>query len=445
MTKFRTNYRTVFDINTVWATDYEVSTDVETITNWHEVFQTILDPKTSFATFVATDTTTITDLEVDTATTTVTIIALSSASTATAVKARSAAKDKCHAISVGPSQMPWYASTVCVDTVQYSSACSRLNVPHLTYTAQPCVQIATVTSEIAKTISNTVYVTVTSTVTKPVTIHTRVILKSAKVDTTTVDTTISRTATSWSTLSSITNVEKTATLFSTQETDVFVTLTSRTVVPVTFDATTTVLVTATATITPVCNNEGLQWALYPNNQGNNWDSAYRVFDPTIYASQQPTQKNITSQIGSFYWSGGSETIYDSQPFEVADFTLDHRGYILAPQSGIYNFRFVNTIDDIGLIWLGPAAYSGWNRGNAAAVLAYQTTGSMAATWMANAGDYIPFRVMYANAQGVAVLNFSVNAPDGTILIDGGTRLTDNVIQFSCDQTTAPPFPAWGSE
>ena len=62
-----------------------------------------------------------------------------------------------------------------------------------------------------------------------------------------------------------------------------------------------------------------------------------------------------------------------------------------------------------------------------------------------AGNYYPIRLMWANAQGRAVFDFYVTAPDGAVVLNKDTAESISIVQFSCDGVTAPPSPPFGQE
>lgn len=67
------------------------------------------------------------------------------------------------------------------------------------------------------------------------------------------------------------------------------------------------------------------------------------------------------------------------------------------------------------------------------------------TYALEAEEYLAFRIVFGQAQGAAVFQFSVTAPDGTVILDSNTEDSPYLVQYSCDGTTAPEFPAFGSE
>jgi GLEYA domain len=138
------------------------------------------------------------------------------------------------------------------------------------------------------------------------------------------------------------------------------------------------------------------------------------------------------------------SIYGSPIVDPGFLIVNHRGFLFAPQSGTYTFQFGLT-DDIALLWVGLVAYSGWNRTNAAMVAVNSVPGATVAVPLI-AGTYTPIRVVYGNAPGFASFVFSITAPNGTVLLSSENNPGSTfVFQFSCDGTSAPPFPPFGSE
>jgi hypothetical protein len=44
-----------------------------------------------------------------------------------------------------------------------------------------------------------------------------------------------------------------------------------------------------------------------------------------------------------------------------------------------------------------------------------------------------------------VFQLSVTAPDETVILDSDTPNSPYLVQYSCDGTTAPPYPAFSQE
>lgn len=142
---------------------------------------------------------------------------------------------------------------------------------------------------------------------------------------------------------------------------------------------TTVTVTPTSTFTycpsptpdTSCNNQGLQWAYYPNPFGSNGDREYSAFDPTYFKTANPTVDGVTGYAGISGPCGDTSSTYSfyGNTEYCSNITLDYRGYLYAAQTGTFTFS-VSNVDDIVLVWVGPNAYSGWTRTNAALVVTY---------------------------------------------------------------------------
>lgn len=185
---------------------------------------------------------------------------------------------------------------------------------------------------------------------------------------------------------------------------------------------------------------------YPNDVENT-DSLYTNYDPTVIKSDTPDYQATATVCGGLDDTDvGEISIYGStETFESDYFTLNHVGYIFAEVSGTYTFSF-SSVDDIALLWLGDTAYSGWTRDNADMVAVYgATTASTATTYALVQEEYLAFRIVFGQAQGAVDFYFSVAAPDGTIILNSDTTDSPYLVQYSCDGTTAPAFPAFGSE
>lgn len=95
------------------------------------------------------------------------------------------------------------------------------------------------------------------------------------------------------------------------------------------------------------------------------------------------------------------------------------------------------------MWVGPLAYSGWDNTNYQIHAGTDGTNLVARsyTFTAVAGQYIPFRVHFGNLGYAYGFSVSITGPDGAILASGTTQTSNSIVQFSCDNTTAPPFPS----
>lgn len=161
---------------------------------------------------------------------------------------------------------------------------------------------------------------------------------------------------------------------------------------------------------------------------------------------------MTSSIGGIDESGsGDESIYGSPPLSSTYFVLNHRGYIFAQQSGTYTFD-ISSVDDTVYLWIGSDAYSGWTAADSNIEVSYAVTASPKHAGSGSysidlvQGQYYPVRIIFAQAQGGAVFEITVTAPDGEVFLSSSTTGSPYLVQYSCDLVTAPPYAEpFGSE
>ena len=195
-----------------------------------------------------------------------------------------------------------------------------------------------------------------------------------------------------------------------------------------------------------CGNQGLAYAMYSNYDKNGKPNPtdggkYNSFDPTLFKTAKIDFTGKTKVVGT----PEEKNIYGNAPKDPAYVTLNHRGYIFVQQSGDYTFT-IPAADDIVLLWVGPAAYSGYNRTNANLVQTYPGSTTVTYKGKFSQGDYVPFRIMWANGSGVGNFKFELKAPDGTVIVSSGAgNESTYLVQYSCDGTTGPRFPPFGSE
>ncbi|KAF7887247.1 uncharacterized protein EAF02_003894 [Botrytis sinoallii] len=196
-----------------------------------------------------------------------------------------------------------------------------------------------------------------------------------------------------------------------------------------------------------CNNIGVQFAAFAETpQIINSAGTYANFNPAIYKTQTAEITGNTTAVSYSVttYTNTAVSVYGSTQ-KLNDFYLviDNRGYLFAQMTGTYTFS-TTSADDIFFLWVGANAYSGWTRANAD-LIATLTYPSQTFTIDLVEGEYYPMRFLWANGDGPGLFAFSVTAPDGTIILDGNTVASPYVVQFSCDGTSAPEYPAWGAE
>jgi hypothetical protein len=218
----------------------------------------------------------------------------------------------------------------------------------------------------------------------------------------------------------------------------------------------TVTQTATSVIvdeacpTPAfCGNAGVEWAQYHNDQGYNWSPSYSQFDPAVYKTTTPNATGTTSRINvdSIFANTGDTfpvPVYDIEvPVEL--FVLNHRGYFYAPTAGVYTF-YMPQVDDAGFVWHGDKAYSGWDRTNADISFIVSLPVDQQKTSFSillAAGQYLPIRVVFAQAQGGVRLQLQVIGPDGNQYVNWYTD-SPFLVSYPCDRPSLA-FPPWGQE
>ncbi|KAL5347365.1 hypothetical protein ACLOAV_007677 [Pseudogymnoascus australis] len=113
-----------------------------------------------------------------------------------------------------------------------------------------------------------------------------------------------------------------------------------------------------------CGNQGLQYAIYSNTRPDGSNNlaivaGYPTFGPAKFKTDRLQYSGTTPRIRF----GSSTPIHGNAPADPGLTTVKHRAYIFTQQSGTYTFRFP-FVDDISLLGVGPAAYSGYTRSNA---------------------------------------------------------------------------------
>jgi len=196
-----------------------------------------------------------------------------------------------------------------------------------------------------------------------------------------------------------------------------------------------------------CGNQGLAFAFYDNPYYNG-DDTYSNFDPTYFKNANPKYGGVTTTLG-FTSPGGEGSIYNSPPVDESYLTINHRGYVFAQETGLYTFSTPRS-DDITIVWIGSIAYSGWNRQNANIVQPYVSDSNGGATPVSYSvlltqGQYYALRIVFGNAQENAAFALTITAPDGSLIIGEDTTASPYLVQYSCDLTSAPIYPAFGQE
>jgi len=167
------------------------------------------------------------------------------------------------------------------------------------------------------------------------------------------------------------------------------------------------------------------------------DAGYTAYNPTAFKAARAEIIGKTKTVGIM----DTTHIYDSTRTNGEYVTVNHRGYLFTKQAGEYSFSLPPG-DDIALFWVGSQAYSGYTRANAKTIQSYSLPNDAVYKQTFQQGEYVPIRIIYANAAGAASFRAEIKAPDGTAIIASGAPY---LAQYSCDYVTAPKFPPYGSE
>lgn len=220
------------------------------------------------------------------------------------------------------------------------------------------------------------------------------------------------------------------------------------------DQTTTVTYTPTVTGTSCivqptavdtsCGNQGMEWSIWadPSHEFLYEPAALQTSAPSL--SGASTAPAVGSLSGSCDDASSPIQLYDARLSSCAWWTLVHRGYVYAGQTGVYTFAIPGTIDDEVYAWVGATAVAGYSSANPSLQLSYNLQ-QPSFQYSASAGDYIPLRVQFSQGPGLFTFALEVSQPDGSVLIasDGSSGLK-NVVQFGCDGATTSWLP-WGAE
>ncbi|RMJ18440.1 hypothetical protein CDV36_001930 [Fusarium kuroshium] len=224
------------------------------------------------------------------------------------------------------------------------------------------------------------------------------------------------------------------------------------------ESTTSDAPSTTTSETPPCT-PGLEWAFYNFEQGTDGTTEpgripYHPTERTTTWSEQTFQIGTSLSGQSPGLTGTTTTV--GIPVQNQDFTVygtntgtdsmynivQHIGYFHPNKAGTYTFNLPgDELDDVVYTWFGDSARSGYNNGNAYYIADYYAPTARSFTYeVQNAGDYIPFRLAWVNAQDGGGFGFSVTDPDGNVILSDSTPTTDGQFVNGCaDSVDAPPF------
>ncbi|KAF7198498.1 hypothetical protein HII31_00237 [Pseudocercospora fuligena] len=207
-----------------------------------------------------------------------------------------------------------------------------------------------------------------------------------------------------------------------------------------------------------CNNQGMQYAVFANNQpGHVNGDAYTAYDPTYLKARGSPGSNSTwttiyynstiAGIGGYNQNcpnNNARFLYANAPATIPcqQWSADYRGYLYVYSTGTWRFS-ASGVDDAFLLWLGPLARQGWTKANANLSLAFAySTGAPSGffTTTLQAGTYLPMRIVHGQAVGGYGYQLSIQDPNGLVAQNSDSSGSGYVVRNSCDGTTAPPFP-----
>lgn len=188
---------------------------------------------------------------------------------------------------------------------------------------------------------------------------------------------------------------------------------------------------------PACNpSPGWQWASYSGPFTG-------LEDASTLQTRRPQENGTSPSIGWIALPGWTDDTLNASN----SFAMQHRAYLLVPQSGRYSFAFSGVIDRVR-VWLGSeAAYAGYTNGNQDDSFFYQRNqagdfeqGAGVVDKYFAAGQYVPLRVLFYNAGHSGGFIMKITGPDGQELSD------DYAMLSGCDENGKPvSFRRWGNE
>jgi hypothetical protein len=107
----------------------------------------------------------------------------------------------------------------------------------------------------------------------------------------------------------------------------------------------------------------------------------------------------------------SVQVYGKGTYDLTQSAFFFRGYFVANITGSHTFS-LNQPDDVGYMWFGPNAISGWNAANSVIRAATVSGPSGTYTTTLTAGVLTPIRLAFANAGGATSFTLTVRDPNG---------------------------------
>lgn len=195
--------------------------------------------------------------------------------------------------------------------------------------------------------------------------------------------------------------------------------------------------------TPSCGGKGANFALYtlvPTATGS--------YDPEVYRTAAPSASGVSSYVGFHAQNNGTvQTIYGQEQVTITDLVVSQTFYLYAGHGTGYYYFSIPQADDIEILWAGTPSLRTWASSNAVQTSTGSGQQQMWAVFL-TFGTYFPFRINWANADGAAALTLTIDAPDGSHILqtsqsgDNAGILTSNIVTSACDGSSA--FEPWAA-
>ncbi|PSN60721.1 hypothetical protein BS50DRAFT_625763 [Corynespora cassiicola Philippines] len=180
-------------------------------------------------------------------------------------------------------------------------------------------------------------------------------------------------------------------------------------------STSTSTITAFATATTIRSN-GVDYRKYTHPYDANL--ANSGFTSTFFKSLTPDFSGVLTRLtfATPNWPNGNTRLQlDDQgsSFDAEQSAILIQGFFIARETGTYTFESsAEVVDNWAYLWVGDAAYEGWDDGNAA----FRSSRTGAPFFM-NAGDAVPVSYLWANGGGVSQSLLRLYTPWGEVFED----------------------------
>lgn len=213
-------------------------------------------------------------------------------------------------------------------------------------------------------------------------------------------------------------------------------------------------VTVMVTVPTSCGNGGMDYAIFSNPfQCSSSNATYPSLDLSHWWQAQPIATGVVN--GLMYQNNANSnsgqstlSIYNTTASVAASqFFIMHHAYLYAREAGTYTFTSWNADDYTGL-FLNTFAIKDYTRARSTMEHLYKLDQSHSKSFTVNLkqGQYVPFRVVYANGGGAAFFSFAITTPSGRVIGQCWDDTTPYVVRSSCDgRGIFPPYVGWGNE